>query len=191
MPWLSEAKKDVISCEKLRGGANNHWSVDIRMGQPVELKTQHSFNKKANVGNWNISLPIGGENNNDFASSGERTRKSPNLCCLGDIGVVGLRYKMMNWIRIVMENWAAQGESPVWVRFIIFSGILSSAGHEKSCVKQRGPSRKAKYSRETDSGQVPWGKGEKNLEQRSEIEPETVCLQAVGALFRCDGVPFA
>jgi len=24
MPWLSEATKDVISCEKLRGGANNH-----------------------------------------------------------------------------------------------------------------------------------------------------------------------
>jgi len=24
MPRLSEAKKDVISCEKLRGGANNH-----------------------------------------------------------------------------------------------------------------------------------------------------------------------
>jgi len=24
MPWLPEAKKDVISCEKLRGGANNH-----------------------------------------------------------------------------------------------------------------------------------------------------------------------
>lgn len=23
MPWLSEAKKDVISCEKLWGGANN------------------------------------------------------------------------------------------------------------------------------------------------------------------------
>ena len=22
MPWLSEAKKDVISCEKLRGSAN-------------------------------------------------------------------------------------------------------------------------------------------------------------------------
>ena len=35
------------------------------------------------------------------------------------------------------------------------SGILSSAGHEKSCVKQRGPSRKAKYSRETDSEPVP------------------------------------
>ena len=23
MPWLSEARKDVISCDKLRGGANN------------------------------------------------------------------------------------------------------------------------------------------------------------------------
>ena len=35
MPRLPEAKKDVISCEKLRGGANNHRSVDIRMGQPI------------------------------------------------------------------------------------------------------------------------------------------------------------
>ena len=25
MPWLSEAKKDVISCEKPRGGANNRY----------------------------------------------------------------------------------------------------------------------------------------------------------------------
>ena len=24
MPWLSEAKKDVISCDKLRGGANDY-----------------------------------------------------------------------------------------------------------------------------------------------------------------------
>ena len=44
-----------------------------------------------------------------------------------------------------------------------------------------GPSAKAKYSWETDSEPVPWGKGEKNLEQRSEIDPETMCLQAVGA----------
>jgi elongation factor P hydroxylase len=25
MPWLSEAMKDVVSCDKLRGGANNHY----------------------------------------------------------------------------------------------------------------------------------------------------------------------
>ena len=39
MPRLSEAKKDVVSCEKLRGGANDRQSVDVRMGQPIMLKT--------------------------------------------------------------------------------------------------------------------------------------------------------
>jgi hypothetical protein len=34
MPWRLEAMKDVVSCEKLRGGANNHRSGDLRMGQP-------------------------------------------------------------------------------------------------------------------------------------------------------------
>ena len=54
-----------------------------------------------------------------------------------------------------------------------------------------GPSGKAKYSWETDSEPVPWGKGEKNAEMASEIVPETVCLQAVGVLiYWDDGVPF-
>lgn len=35
MPWLSEAKKDVTSCEKPRSGANTQSAADIRMGQPV------------------------------------------------------------------------------------------------------------------------------------------------------------
>ena len=34
MPRLSKAMKDVISCEKLGGGANNLRSRDLRMGQP-------------------------------------------------------------------------------------------------------------------------------------------------------------
>ena len=54
----------------------------------------------------------------------------------------------------VMELWTKEGDSPVLVIFTIVSGILSSAGHEKSCVKLPGPSGKAKYSRETDSEQV-------------------------------------
>ena len=44
-----------------------------------------------------------------------------------------------------------------------------------------GPSSKAKYSYLTDSEPVPWGKGEKNPCEGSEIEPETVYVQAVGA----------
>ena len=41
MPRLPEAKKDVISCAKLGGGANNLRSQDIRMGQPVQVKPEH------------------------------------------------------------------------------------------------------------------------------------------------------
>ena len=43
MPWLSEAMKDVISCDKLRVGANNLLSGDFRMGQPTVLKVQYPF----------------------------------------------------------------------------------------------------------------------------------------------------
>ena len=43
MPRLSEAKKDVISCEKLRGAANKQRSVDIRMGQPGIRKVYHPY----------------------------------------------------------------------------------------------------------------------------------------------------
>ena len=34
MPWHEEAMKDVVSCDKLRVGANNCKSGDFRMGQP-------------------------------------------------------------------------------------------------------------------------------------------------------------
>ena len=61
------------------------------------------------------------------------------------------------------------------------SSILSRAGSETPCLNLPAPSGKAKYSWETDSEPVPWRKGEKYPEQGSEIEPETVRLQAVGA----------
>ena len=31
MPWRLKPKKDVTSCEKLRGAANKHRAADIRM----------------------------------------------------------------------------------------------------------------------------------------------------------------
>ncbi len=58
---------------------------------------------------------------------------------------------------------------------------MSRAGHVKSCLNMGGPSSKAKYSWKTDSEQVLWRKGEKNPYKGSEIDPETVCIQAVGA----------
>ena len=35
MPWHQEPMKDVISCDKLRGAANELRSGDIRMGKPT------------------------------------------------------------------------------------------------------------------------------------------------------------
>jgi hypothetical protein len=35
MPRLSEAMKDVVSCDKLRVEAHTRQSVDFRMGQPT------------------------------------------------------------------------------------------------------------------------------------------------------------
>lgn len=34
MPWHHTPTKDVASCDKLRGAASRHRSVDIRMGKP-------------------------------------------------------------------------------------------------------------------------------------------------------------
>ena len=82
-----------------------------------------------------------------------------------------------------MELWIIEGDNPVHDFFFLPSSILSSAGHVKPCMNLPGPSGKAKYSQETDSEPVPWGKGEKHLKSRSEIDPETMCLQAVGASF--------
>ena len=64
MPWLTEAMKDVISCDKPWVGANNLWSRDFRMGQPGRLKACHHCKcSEANGGNWNILVPLGRENN--------------------------------------------------------------------------------------------------------------------------------
>jgi hypothetical protein len=41
MPWLSENTKDVVSCDKLWGGANIFKSIDVRMGKPIVLKIQY------------------------------------------------------------------------------------------------------------------------------------------------------
>ena len=58
-----------------------------------------------------------------------------------------------NWN--LLESRAIAGESPLQVSSFADSGILSRAGHVKSCLNPRGPPRKAKYSHKTDSGPVP------------------------------------
>ena len=87
-----------------------------------------------------------------------------------------------------MEWPAIDGDSPVSEIWRGPSRYPSTAGHVQSGGNLGGPSPKAKYSSLTDSELVPRGKGEKNPGEGSEIEPETVCLQAVRAQCRKTGV---
>ena len=91
-----------------------------------------------------------------------------------------------------MERLTQEGESPVSEREESPVGIPSTTGHVESCWNPGGPPSKANYYLLTDSELVPRGKGEKNRDERSEIEHEIVCLQAVQGLFnRPEYVPLA
>ena len=114
MPWLSEAMKDVISCDKSWGGANNPWSRNFRMGQPNQLKADYPSKMEANAGNWNILVPAGKENNNDSPSSGERTGNSPNHPCYGMCGVVGPRHRTKYDEKNVLESSTIEHDSCVF-----------------------------------------------------------------------------
>ena len=161
-------------------------------GNPLRWRRSIRSNTEANPENWNILVPGGKENKSDSPSSGDRTGNSPNLYRFGGIGVEGPLTLLSIRNGIFLESETTEGDSPVRVTIDNIRGILSRSGHVKSWLKLPGPSGKAKYFWETDSEPVPWGKGEKNPEQGSEIVPETVRLQPVGAILRCgDGVPFA
>ena len=54
-----------------------------------------------------------------------------------------------------MERITIEGESPVFEINYYTNSILSRTEHVKFCLNLPGPSGKAKYSRETDSEQVP------------------------------------
>ena len=90
----------------------------------------------------------------DSLSSGDRKGKSLNRRCYGSAGVVGplTSYHDRNWN--VLESSTIDGDSPVQASVMMQERHLSRAGHVKSCLNPRGPSRKAKYSQKTDSEPV-------------------------------------
>ncbi len=78
MPWLSETMKDASSCDKLRGGAENHYIRRFPNGEtcpvyrtqmriPAELKHLSKRRKRKQF--------------SDSLSSGERKGNSPNHIC--------------------------------------------------------------------------------------------------------------
>ncbi len=94
-----------------------------------------------------------------------------------------------------MERQTTAGDSPVGESVLPPEGYLSRSGHVEPRLNLRGPSRKAKYYLTTDS---ELSRATERWEEpllAEDTEPETMCLQAVGALClvrgMCDGVPFA
>lgn len=155
MPRLLEAKKDVISCDKPGRGANDQLKPGFPNGATQYVEGVLFRKGRQTRGTETSKYPQEEKINNDSASSGERKRNSPNRLCLGTTGVVGLRCskKLLKWN--ALESVTKEGDSPVHESTTKLSSILSRAGHVKSCLNQRGPSRKAKYSQETDSEPVP------------------------------------
>ena len=63
-------------------------------------------------------------------------------------------------------------------------GYLSRSGHVEPRLNLRGPSRKAKYSLTTDSELSSASERWEEPLLGEDTEPETIHLQAVGALWR-------
>ena len=115
MPRLTEAMKDVISCDKLRVGANNLWSEDFRMGQPGCLKNNHlRIVVRANPGNWNILVPGGRENKLMIPSvvASERGRAQTAMVAMPCRGS-RTAWSDLDREEKVLESTAIAGESPL------------------------------------------------------------------------------
>jgi hypothetical protein len=77
-----------------------------------------------------------------------------------------------------------EGDTPVSENiYVVLDYRTSRSGHVLSWLNMGGPPSNPKYYYQTDSELVPWGKGEKDCGEQSEIEPETYGLQSFGALF--------
>ena len=89
MPWLTEAMKDVISCDKLRIGANACLTRRSPNGATRQVEDLSS-ERKLTQGTETSKYLEEQKTISDSLSSGERTGNSPNHLDFGPNGVVGL-----------------------------------------------------------------------------------------------------
>ena len=160
MPWLSEATKDVTSCDKPRRGANTR----IKRGFPNGATRRKGFRRPGSN--------AGGRTRGTETSQYPEEKKETSIASVAASesataqtavvrkgewrGCRAVDDDRNNVQQKVLENTPAEGERPVSEdRGVQTRRYLSKAGHEESCPKPRGPSRKAKYYRETDSEPVP------------------------------------
>jgi hypothetical protein len=83
--------------------------------------------------------------------------------------------------RTALESATTEGDSPVCGKKYPPARHLSRTGHVEAGLNRRGPSRKAKYSLATDSEPSSASERWEEPLQGEDTEPETTCLQAIGA----------
>lgn len=106
----------------------------------------------------------------DSQSSGERNGRSPNRmgvkavwrCLCGVVGFIRAVHTSRRGVTNALYSGmplgraTREGDSPVCdMRRTPWDGLLSRAGHEKSCLNPGGPPSKATYETATDSAEVP------------------------------------
>ena len=110
MPWLWEATKDVVSCDKLRGAAHKHYirrfpngTTQYTEGVLSERKptqgtetSKYLEEKKTNVISWVVA-------------SEKETAQTRVACCSGVVGPHLESDIKLNHL----ESWAIAGDSPV------------------------------------------------------------------------------
>ena len=148
--------KDVTSCEKPRAGANTRPPADVRMGKPggsdpatarcagrtrgTETSQYPQEEKVRTIAQVVASERAGAHTGAVKAAPGV---VGPPAKAGGEGSGTGWKA----WPERVTAPYAKPDPPP--------RRHLSTAEHEEFCGNRRGPSRKAKHYRETDSEQVP------------------------------------
>jgi hypothetical protein len=114
MPWVLEAKKDVISCDKPGGSANTIWSRRFPNGATRCIEDASPSNRSKPAELKHLSKQRRRKQFSDCASSGERTRISPNQVDYGQSGVIGLQCGLKLYNRTGLERPTIEGDSPVY-----------------------------------------------------------------------------
>ena len=174
MPWHRKPKKDAVSCDKLRGGANGPRSAGLRMGEPERgsarsLPPERIRREAATRGTETSKYPeeeksteIAGVAASETAPAQTHARAS-----LRALLHEGLWDRAFHGPQTMDAVTNPRGSGTAWegrrnrVRapYANPRGLRvrhpSSAGHVKPGAKQGGPPSKAEHSPVTDSEPVP------------------------------------
>ena len=154
MPWVWEAMKDVVSCDKPGGTAHEYYIPGFPNGTTCYTEGIASVARRKPTRRTETSkYPEEKKITNDSLSSGERTGKSLNLWSVLHEGcrtAFRKHHQVEFFGKLGHRGWKPRKRKLMWT-----SSILSRAGPEESCLNLPAPSGKAKYSSDTDSEPVP------------------------------------